>query len=311
VDEVDSILIDEAGTPLIISGQADDNLDVYTSMNKLVPHLVRQLEIPRVRKRRPRIYSVDEKNQQILLTESGHEHAEELLAKAGLLPAVAACMTPQYHADSPFICSLKAHVLYHIDQNYVVQNDEVVIVDEFTGRMMPGRRCLTACIRPVEAKEGWRSRGEPDARLYHLPELLPYVHKLSGMTGTADTEAFEFQQIYALERLLFPTPPDYPCRHDGSGLSERHGKIQAVIKDIRDCYERGQPVLVGTTSIETSELLSGLLDKENCTQVLNAKQHAREAEIVAQAGRPKMVTIATNMPGAALILYWAAMWKSD
>jgi preprotein translocase subunit SecA len=302
VDEVDSILIDEARTPLIISGQADDNLDVYTSMNKLVPHLVRQAEIPQGEEEGgPGDYSVDEKNQQILLTESGHEHAEELLAKAGLLPAGGSLYDP---ANITLIhhlyAALKAHVLYHIDQNYVVQDDEVVIVDEFTGRMMPGRRWSDGLHQAVEAKEGVAIQKENQTLAsITFQNYFRMYSKLSGMTGTADTEAFEFQQIYGLETVV--VPPHRPTVRvdlmDQVYLSATE-KYKAVINDIRDCYERGQPVLVGTTSIETSELLSGMLDKEKLPhQVLNAKQHAREAEIVAQAGRPKMVTIATNMAG--------------
>jgi len=301
VDEVDSILIDEARTPLIISGQADDNLDVYTSMNKLVPKLVRQAEFLPDEEEGPGDYSVDEKNQQILLTESGHEHAEELLAKAGLLPAGGSLYDP---ANITLIhhlyAALKAHVLYHIDQNYVVQNDEVVIVDEFTGRMMPGRRWSDGLHQAVEAKEGVAIQKENQTLAsITFQNYFRMYSKLSGMTGTADTEAFEFQQIYGLETVI--VPPHRPTVRvdlmDQVYLSATE-KYQAVIRDIRDCYERGQPVLVGTTSIETSELLSGLLDKEKLPhQVLNAKQHAREAEIVAQAGRPKMVTIATNMAG--------------
>jgi preprotein translocase subunit SecA len=301
VDEVDSILIDEARTPLIISGQADDNLDVYTSMNKLVPKLVRQAEIRPDEEEGTGDYSVDEKNQQILLTESGHEHAEKLLAQAGLLPAGGSLYDP---ANITLIhhlyAALKAHVLYHIDQNYVVQNDEVVIVDEFTGRMMPGRRWSDGLHQAVEAKEGVAIQKENQTLAsITFQNYFRMYSKLSGMTGTADTEAFEFQQIYGLETVV--VPPHRPTVRvdlmDQVYLSAME-KYQAVIRDIRDCYERGQPVLVGTTSIETSELLSGLLDKEKLPhQVLNAKQHAREAEIVAQAGRPKMVTIATNMAG--------------
>ena len=296
VDEVDSILIDEARTPLIISGQAEDNLDVYTRMNKLVPNLVRQQE-----EDGPGDFSVDEKNHQILLTETGHENAEALLAKAGLLPAGGSLYDP---ANITLIhhlyAALKAHVLYHIDQNYVVQDNEVVIVDEFTGRMMPGRRWSDGLHQAVEAKEGVEIQKENQTLAsITFQNFFRMYNKLSGMTGTADTEAFEFQQIYSLETVV--VPPHRPTIRadlmDQVYLTAME-KYKAVIVDIRDCYQRGQPVLVGTTSIETSELLSGLLEKEKFPhQVLNAKQHAREAEIVAQAGRPKMVTIATNMAG--------------
>jgi preprotein translocase subunit SecA len=296
VDEVDSILIDEARTPLIISGQAEDNLDVYTRMNKLVPGMVRQQE-----EEGPGDYSVDEKNHQILLTETGHEHAEELLAKAGLLPAGGSLYDP---ANITLIhhlyAALKAHELYHIDQNYVVQDGEVVIVDEFTGRMMPGRRWSDGLHQAVEAKEGVDIQKENQTLAsITFQNFFRMYNKLSGMTGTADTEAFEFLQIYGLETVV--VPPHRPTIRtdmmDQVYLTAME-KYKAVIIDIRDCYQRGQPVLVGTTSIETSELLSGLLHKEKLQhQVLNAKQHAREAEIVAQAGSPKMVTIATNMAG--------------
>ena len=296
IDEVDSILIDEARTPLIISGQAEDNVDVYTRMNKLVPNLTRQQE-----EDGPGDYSVDEKSQQILLTEAGHERAEELLAKAGLLPAGGSVYDP---ANITLIhhlyAALKAHVLYHIDQNYVVQNGEVVIVDEFTGRMMPGRRWSDGLHQAVEAKEGVAIQKENQTLAsITFQNFFRMYNRLCGMTGTADTEAFEFQQIYGLETVI--VPPHRPTVRvdmmDQVYLSAEE-KYKAVINDIRDCYQRGQPVLVGTTSIETSELLGRLLDKEKLPhQVLNAKQHAREAEIVAQAGRPKMVTIATNMAG--------------
>ena len=298
VDEVDSILIDEARTPLIISGQAEDNVDVYTRMNKLVPHLTRQKDEDL---EGPGDYSVDEKNHQILLTEAGHEHAEELLAKADLLPAGGSLYDP---ANITLIhhlyAALKAHVLYHIDQNYVLQDGEVVIVDEFTGRMMPGRRWSDGLHQAVEAKEGVAIQKENQTlAAITFQNFFRMYNKLGGMTGTADTEAFEFQSIYNLETVI--VPPHRPTIRadmmDQVFLSAME-KYQAVIIDIRDCYQRGQPVLVGTTSIETSELLSSLLDKEKLPhQVLNAKQHAREADIVAQAGSPKMVTIATNMAG--------------
>jgi preprotein translocase subunit SecA len=298
VDEVDSILIDEARTPLIISGQAEDNIDVYTRMDKLVPKLTRQKLDD---EEGPGDYSVDEKNHQILLTESGHERAEELLAQAKLLPAGGSLYDP---ANITLIhhlyAALKAHELYHIDQNYVVQDGEVVIVDEFTGRMMPGRRWSDGLHQAVEAKEGVDIQKENQTLAsITFQNYFRMYNRLSGMTGTADTEAFEFQSIYNLETVI--VPPHRPTIRadmmDQVFLSAKE-KYQAVINDIRDCYQRGQPVLVGTTSIETSELLSSLLDKEKLPhQVLNAKQHAREAEIVAQAGSPKMVTIATNMAG--------------
>jgi preprotein translocase subunit SecA len=296
VDEVDSILIDEARTPLIISGQAEDNLDVYLAMDKLAPRLTRQAD-----ENAPGDYHVDEKNHQILLSEAGHEHAEQLLAQAGLLPPGGSLYDP---ANITLIhhlyAALKAHNLFLRDQHYVVQNGEVVIVDEFTGRLMAGRRWSDGLHQAVEAKEGVAIQKENQTLAsITFQNYFRMYHKLSGMTGTADTEAYEFQSIYNLETVIIP--PHRPTVRkdlmDKVYLSAQE-KYAAVIADVRDCYERGQPVLVGTTSIETSELLSGMLDKEKLPhQVLNAKQHAREAEIVAQAGRPRMITIATNMAG--------------
>ncbi len=296
VDEVDSILIDEARTPLIISGQAEDNLDVYLQMNKLVPNLTRQAD-----ENSPGDFHVDEKNHQILLSESGHEHAERMLAQAGLLPIGGSLYDP---ANITLIhhlyAALRAHNLYFLDQHYVVQDDEVVIVDEFTGRLMAGRRWSDGLHQAVEAKEGVAIQKENQTLAsITFQNYFRMYNKLSGMTGTADTEAYEFQTIYNLETVIIPPhrPTVRKDMMDKVFLSTGE-KYTAVIADIRDCYERGQPVLVGTTSIETSELLSGLLDKQKLPhQVLNAKQHAREAEIVAQAGSPKMITIATNMAG--------------
>ncbi len=296
VDEVDSILIDEARTPLIISGQAEDNVDIYLRMDKLAPQLRRQAD-----EDSPGDFSVDEKSHQILLSEIGHEHAETLLSQAGLLPEGGSLYDP---ANITLIhhlyAALRAHNLYFKDQHYVVQNGEVVIVDEFTGRLMAGRRWSDGLHQAVEAKEGVAIQKENQTLAsITFQNYFRMYSKLAGMTGTADTEAFEFQSIYGLETVI--VPPHRPTiRNDMMDkvyltAKEKH---HAVIADIKDCYERGQPVLVGTTSIENSELLSGLLEKEKLPhQVLNAKQHAREAEIVAQAGRPRMVTIATNMAG--------------
>jgi len=298
VDEVDSILIDEARTPLIISGQAEDNVDIYLRMDKLAPQLQRQAADD---ENGPGDFSVDEKNHQILLTEPGHEHAEALLAGAGLLPPGGSLYDP---ANITLIhhlyAALRAHNLFHRDQHYVVQDGEVVIVDEFTGRLMAGRRWSDGLHQAVEAKEGVAIQKENQTLAsITFQNYFRMYHKLAGMTGTADTEAYEFQQIYGLETVIIP--PHRPTIRkdlmDKVYLTARE-KYQAVIGDIRDCHQRGQPVLVGTTSIENSELLSQMLEKEKLPhQVLNAKQHAREAEIVAQAGRPKMVTIATNMAG--------------
>jgi preprotein translocase subunit SecA len=296
VDEVDSILIDEARTPLIISGQSEDNVDVYIHMDKLVPNLIRQQT-----ENGPGDYSVDEKNRQILLTESGHEHAEELLSQAGLLPAGGSLYDP---ANIVLIhhlyAALRAHALYIRDQNYVVQNGEVIIVDEFTGRMMTGRRWSEGLHQAVEAKEGVAIQKENQTLAsITFQNYFRLYSKLAGMTGTADTEAFEFQQIYGLETVIIP-PHRPTIRKDmmDKVYLTTNEKYRAALLDIQDCYKRGQPVLVGTTSIETSELLSKLLEKEKLPhQVLNAKQHAREAEIIAQAGSPRMITIATNMAG--------------
>ncbi len=296
VDEVDSILIDEARTPLIISGQAEDNVDIYVRVNALAPKLVRQAD-----DEAPGDYSVDEKSHQILLSEAGHEHAEQLLSQAGLLPEGGSLYDP---ANITLIhhlyAALRAHNLFHLDQHYVIQDGEVVIVDEFTGRLMAGRRWSDGLHQAVEAKEGVAIQKENQTLAsITFQNYFRMYNRLSGMTGTADTEAFEFQSIYNLETVI--VPPHRPTVRqdlmDKVYLTAKE-KYAAVIADVRDCHKRGQPVLVGTTSIETSELLSGLMEKAGLPhQVLNAKQHAREAEIVAQAGRPGMITIATNMAG--------------
>ncbi|WP_412479004.1 preprotein translocase subunit SecA [Azonexus sp. IMCC34839] len=296
VDEVDSILIDEARTPLIISGQADDHTDLYVRMREVVPKLSRAMEEDGAGD-----YWVDEKGHQVHLSETGYEHAEQLLAEHGLLREGsslydAANITLMHHLNA----ALRALTLFHKDQHYVVQNGEVVIVDEFTGRLMAGRRWSDGLHQAVEAKEGVAIQAENQTLAsITFQNYFRMYGKLAGMTGTADTEAYEFQQIYGLETVVIPTHRPM-VRKDMNDLvyktaDEKHA---AIVADIRDCNKRGQPVLVGTTSIENSELLSGLLDKENLPhQVLNAKQHAREAEIVAQAGRPGMITIATNMAG--------------
>jgi preprotein translocase subunit SecA len=296
VDEVDSILIDEARTPLIISGQAEDTTDLYVRMNQVVPALTRQKE-----ENGPGDYSVDEKAQQVLLSEAGHERLEELLAAAGILEPGSSLYDPanivlMHHAYA----ALRAHALYHRDQHYVVQNGEVVIVDEFTGRLMPGRRWSDGLHQAVEAKEGVPIQKENQTLAsITFQNYFRMYKKLAGMTGTADTEAYEFQQIYGLETVVIPThKPMIRVDHMDKVYRTAREKHKAIVDDIRDCYGRGQPVLVGTTSIEANEFLSGLLQKEGLPhQVLNAKQHAREAEVVAQAGRPRMITIATNMAG--------------
>jgi len=305
VDEVDSILIDEARTPLIISGQAENHTDLYHRMNEVPPQLTLQIgeETPdgKGEIEVPGDYTKDEKAHTVLLTEAGHEKAEGILTKMGLLPEGAslydaANITLIHH----LYAALRAHVLYSKDTHYVVQNNEVVIVDEFTGRLMTGRRWSDGLHQAVEAKEGVRIQNENQtlASITFQNYFRMYT-KLSGMTGTADTEAYEFQEIYGLETVVIPPnrPSQRKDRQDQVYKSAQE-KYNAMLIDIQDCYERGQPVLVGTTSIENSEMLSGILTGANLPHnVLNAKQHAREAEIIAQAGRPKMITIATNMAG--------------
>src|SRR5215210_2471441 len=297
VDEVDSILIDEARTPLIISGQAEDTTDLYVRINEIAPKLTRQKE----EKSEEGDYWVDEKAHQIILSEDGHEHAEQLMENAGLLPENsslydAANINLMHHLNA----ALRAHNLFHKDQQYVVQNNEIIIVDEFTGRLMPGRRWSEGLHQAVEAKERVDIQKENQTlATITFQNYFRMYKKLASMTGTADTEAYEFQTIYGLETVVIP-PHRKMIREDRMDQVFRTGreKYQAIINDIRDCYERGQPALVGTTSIENSELISGMLKKEGIPHnVLNAKQHAREAEIVVQAGRPKMITIATNMAG--------------
>jgi len=296
VDEVDSILIDEARTPLIISGQADDNVELYYRLNELAPKLTRQKE-----EKGSGDYWVDEKAHQVLLSEEGHEHIESILGQAGLIPAGSGLYDAQNISLMHHLyAALRAHSLYHRDQHYVVQNGEVVIVDEFTGRLMSGRRWSDGLHQAVEAKEGVPIQKENQTLAsITFQNYFRMYGKLAGMTGTADTEAFEFQQIYHLETMVIPTHMSM-IRKDENDLVFRtfQEKVDAIIGDIKDCYARGQPVLVGTTSIENSELLSGYLQKEKLPhEVLNAKQHAREAEIVANAGRSKAITIATNMAG--------------
>lgn len=296
VDEVDSILIDEARTPLIISGPAEDRSDLYSKIDKLIPRLVRQEQ-----EDGEGDYSVDEKAKQVYLTEDGHQSVEDLMFEAGLLKEGeslydASNISLMHHINS----ALRAHALFQKDVDYIIKNREIVIVDEFTGRTMPGRRWSEGLHQAIEAKEGVPIQMENQTLAsITFQNYFRLYDKLSGMTGTADTEAFEFQQIYGLEVVVIPTHRDMirDDRGDLVYLSVQE-KFSAIIEDIKDCHERGQPVLVGTTSIETSELLSRAMEKAKIKhEVLNAKQHAREAEIVAQAGRPGVVTIATNMAG--------------
>ncbi|MFM7385206.1 MAG: preprotein translocase subunit SecA [Betaproteobacteria bacterium] len=302
VDEVDSILIDEARTPLIISGQAEDQTELYTVLNQVPPLLSRMAHEPKPQEPEPEgDYWVDLKSFAVHLSEQGHEHAESILQRMGLLPAGASLYDPAYIAlMHHLMAALRAHSLYVIDQHYVVQNREVIIVDEFTGRLMQGRRWSDGLHQAIEAKQGVPIQPENQTLAsITFQNYFRMYSKLSGMTGTADTEAFEFQEIYGLETVVVPThrPMIRDDRQDQVFRTARE-KYGAILSDIRDCHARGQPVLVGTTSIENSELISGLLAKEKLPhQVLNAKQHAREAEIVAQAGRPGVITIATNMAG--------------
>ena len=305
VDEVDSILIDEARTPLIISGQAEDHTQTYLSMNKVVPHLTRQEGEMDLRTGEgvitPGDFTLDEKSHQVYLTELGHEKAEKILSDMGLLPAGASLYDPAHIGLVHHLyAALRAHHLYHLDQHYVNQGGEIVIVDEFTGRLMSGRRWSDGLHQAVEAKEGVPIQAENQTMAsITFQNYFRLYEKLSGMTGTADTEAYEFQEIYGLETVIIP--PNKPSQRNDQldrVYKTTQEKYKAAIDDIRECHERGQPVLVGTTSIELSELISGMLSAVGLKhQVLNAKQHASEADIVAQAGAPRSITIATNMAG--------------
>ena len=302
VDEVDSILIDEARTPLIISGQANDNVELYQIMNQVPAHLT-----PQEKEDSPEgDYWVDEKNMQVVLSEQGHEHAEQILTQLGLLQE-----NESLYASNNIMlmhhlmAALRAHTLFHLDQHYVVKPNEegqpeIVIVDEHTGRLMDGRRWSDGLHQAVEAKEGVEVQRENQTLAsITFQNYFRLYTKLSGMTGTADTEAYEFQSIYGLETVIIPTnKPIQRKDFNDQIFRTAEEKYEAVVKDIKDCYERGQPVLVGTTTIENSELVSHLLKREGLPHnVLNAKEHEREALIVAQAGKPKMITVATNMAG--------------
>jgi preprotein translocase subunit SecA len=296
VDEVDSILIDEARTPLVISGPVDERSDLYDTMNRLIPELKRQEE-----EDGPGDYTLEEKNKQIYLTDDGHEHVEALLSKNGLLNEGeslydASNLGLMHHLNA----AMRAHLLFQKDVDYIVQDGKVVIVDEFTGRTMPGRRWSEGLHQAVEAKEGVPIQNESQTLAsITFQNYFRTYNKLSGMTGTADTEAFELQQIYGLEVVVIPTHNPM-VRNDMGDLVylTMEEKFEAIMEDVRDCQQRGQPVLVGTASVDTSEYLSNLLKKANIKhEVLNAKQHEREAQIVAQAGQPGAITIATNMAG--------------
>ncbi len=304
VDEVDSILIDEARTPLIISGQAEDHTDLYIKINALPAYLERQIgeeKADGTGVEKPGDYWVDEKSQQVYLTERGHDKAETVLVELAALNDGDSLYAPQNITLMHHVyAALRAHTLYNRDQQYVVQNNEVIIVDEFTGRLMQGRRWSDGLHQAVEAKEGVQIQNENQTlATITFQNYFRMYGKLAGMTGTADTEAYEFKEIYSLETVVIP-PNRISQRKDRQDqiYKTSRERYDAVIKDIDDCFKRGQPVLVGTTSIENSELIASLLDQRKLPhRVLNAKQHAREAEIIAQAGRPKMITIATNMAG--------------
>ena len=296
IDEVDSILIDEARTPLIISGPADGDSELYTTINKLVPRMQRQIE-----EEGDGDFSVDEKSKQVHLTEQGHDTVESLLVEADLLEEGESLYDPSHiilmhHLNA----GMRAHSLFSKDVEYIVKNDEIVIVDEFTGRTMPGRRWSDGLHQAIEAKEGVTIQRENQTLAsITFQNYFRMYEKLSGMTGTADTEAFEFQSIYGLEVVVIPThrPMVRDDKADLVFLTQTE-KYDAIIEDIEDCVDRQQPVLVGTTSVETSEYLANLLRQKHIDhEVLNAKQHEREANIVENAGRPGKVTIATNMAG--------------
>ena len=296
VDEVDSILIDEARTPLIISGPAEGKTDVYVQIDKIPDQLTRQKE-----EKGEGDYWVDEKAHTVQLSEAGHEKVEAIMSRMGLLPEGQSLYSPQNIMLLHYLnAALRAHTIFIKDQHYVVQNGEVIIVDEFTGRLMQGRRWSDGLHQAVEAKEGVKIQQENQTfASITFQNYFRMYEKLSGMTGTADTEAYEFQEIYGLETVVIPTHRQM-IRDDQQDKVYRTAaeKYKAILDDVKDCYKRGQPVLVGTTSIENSELISHMLDKEGIPHnVLNAKQHEKEAQIVLEAGRPGMVTIATNMAG--------------
>lgn len=310
IDEVDSILIDEARTPLIISGQAEHGVDLYQQINQVAALLIRQTT-----EEGEGDYWVDEKAQSVSMSEAGHEHAEKILTESGLLPVGSSLYDPSnitlvHH----LYASLRARNLFNKDQHYVVRNDEIIIVDEFSGRMMPGRRWSDGLHQAVEAKEGVSIQKENQTLAsITFQNYFRMYQKLSGMTGTADTEAYEFNQIYGLETVVIPTHrPMQRLDHMDKVYRTTKEKYQAVIDDIKSCQAKGQPVLVGTTSIENSELISQALKEAKLEhQVLNAKQHEREAHIVAQAGRPSVITIATNMAGRGTDIVLGGNPESD
>ncbi|RMH45775.1 MAG: preprotein translocase subunit SecA, partial [Gammaproteobacteria bacterium] len=320
IDEVDSILIDEARTPLIISGAVDDNTELYVKVDKIIPKLKEQIEegedeLGRPIVKEPGDYTLDLKARQVYLTDEGQEKVEQLLKEVGLLDKDAslfdtASITLLHHVYA----ALRAHTLFKRDVDYIVRDGEVIIVDEHTGRTMPGRRWSEGLHQAVEAKEGVPIQAESQTLAsITFQNYFRLYEKLSGMTGTADTEAFELQQIYGLEVIVIPTNKPMIRKDYGDlvFLTQR-AKYKAIVKDIKECMEAGRPVLVGTASIESSEYLSNLLKKEGIKhEVLNAKHHEREAEIIAQAGRPGAVTIATNMAGRGTDIILGGNWKAE
>ena len=297
-------MIDEARTPLVISGPAEESTDLYLKINQIVPNLTQQIVeegAEESEEESPGDYSIDEKAKQVFMTEEGHEHAEELLEKAGLLPASSSLYDVSNIALLHHLyAALRARYLFQKDVDYIIRDDQIIIIDEFTGRMMPGRRWGDGLHQAIEAKEGVKIQQENQTLAsITFQNYFRLYNKLAGMTGTADTEATEFQQIYGLEVVIIPTNQDM-IRDDAADLVYRTTKEKylAIVESIKEAREKNQPVLVGTASIESSELLSKFLDQEKIDhQVLNAKQHEKEAQIIAQAGSPGAVTIATNMAG--------------
>jgi preprotein translocase subunit SecA len=310
VDEVDSILIDEARTPLIISGAVEDSSDLYLKLNKIIPRLVK-----RETAEGEGDYYLDEKVKQAYLTESGHEHMEQLLTEAGLLQAGESLYSSGNIGLMHYLNAvLRAHTLFHKDVDYMIKDNEIMIVDEHTGRAMPGRRWSDGLHQAIEAKEGVKIQAENQTLAsITFQNYFRLYSKLAGMTGTADTEAYEFHQIYGLEVVVIPTnKPMVRQDHPDMVYLTTQEKFEAIVKEIKACVEKGQPVLVGTASIETSEYLSNLLNKAGIKhQVLNAKQHAREAAIIAEAGRPGVVTIATNMAGRGTDIILGGNWQLE
>ncbi|WP_374382512.1 preprotein translocase subunit SecA [Pseudomonas fluvialis] len=315
VDEVDSILIDEARTPLIISGQAEDSSRLYSEINKLIPKLTRQVEAEEGQEAQPGHYSIDEKTRQVELNEAGHQFVEELLVKAGLLAEGESLYSAHNLSLLTHVYSgLRAHTLFHRNVEYIVQNNQIILIDEHTGRTMPGRRLSEGLHQAIEAKEGVHIQAESQTLASTtFQNYFRLYGKLSGMTGTADTEAFEFRQIYGLDVVVIPThrPVARKDYNDLVYLTQAE-KYEAVIADIRQCQQAGRPVLVGTASIESSEYVAQLLVKAGIEhKVLNAKYHEKEAEIIAQAGRPGAVTIATNMAGRGTDILLGGNWEVE